>query len=188
MKTWDQFLPDVLIVAPATSMPAARRALMNAAQDFCRETRAWQVQLDATSTSGTELDYAIELPSKTELVRIESATLDGSDFAVWRGGERERSSTRYVDTTDALNVRFSEQPAAGQSLVLTCALMPAEGAAGVDDSIYRQYRRDIAAGAIAAITGDPGRQAVFESRCAEVRYQLWRGRSAARPRARPSFF
>jgi hypothetical protein len=187
MKTWDQLMPDVLIVTPGTSTAHVRRALVNAAQDFLKDTRAWQVDLEATTTEAGVLSYPLELPSKTELVRIESATLDGDEYAVWRAGERA-TTTRYVYTRDAVNVLFSEAPGDAQSLLLTCALMPAEGAAGVDDAIYRQYRRDIALGAVAAITGSMERQVAFEARCADVRYQLWKGRSAARPRARPSLF
>jgi hypothetical protein len=187
MKTWDQFFPDVLIKAPGTSAPAVRRALVNAAQDFCRESRAWLVEMDPITTAADTIAYTLELPSRTELVRLEGATLNGVDFGVWRNGERKRHE-RFIYTNDLVNVVFDEQPPVDQPLVITASLMPAEGATGVDDAIYRQYRRDIALGAVAAITGLPDQQAAFESRCAAVRTALFFGNARTRPRAVPKFF
>jgi hypothetical protein len=185
MKPWSAFLRDVRPSAPSTPEPVLEHAILRAAQEFCQRTRAWVVELDPTTTSADATEYDIELATGTELVRIESASLDGHPYAVWR--RDTRASGRYVFTPDGRTLRFSHPMGQGKSLVLTCSLKPGESAKGVDDALFARYVTVIALGAVASITGDPMKRADFESRCDDIVYQLWKGNAALQQRTRPSF-
>ncbi|MNL23089.1 hypothetical protein D3C87_1444580 [compost metagenome] len=160
-------------------------AILRAAQVFCEKTRAWVVELDPTLTIDGINEYDIDLPRDTELVRIESAKLNGEDFAVWKPG---RGCGRYVFSPDARSLRFSRPMGADQSLVLTCSLKPAETATGIDDIVFARYVRDIALGAAADIASDPIKSARFNSRCDDIVYQLWKGNAAITQRTSANFF
>lgn len=182
MKTWSAFLKDVRPSAPATPEPVLEHAVMRAAQYFCEQTRAWVVELDPTLTIDGITEYDIELPRDTELVRIESATFNGEPYAVWT--PRSRAHGHFVSTPDGRVLRFSRAEAPELNLVLTCSVKPGEGASGIDDTVFARYVRDIAAGAIAGLTGDLVRQQAFEDRCADIRYRLWKGNAAIQQRTR----
>lgn len=186
MKPWSAFLRDVRPSAPSTPEPVLEHAILRAAQDFCQRTRAWVVELDPTTTSVNMAEYDIELPTGSELVRIESATLNGHPYSVWKRGDRSRS--RYVFTPDGRTLRFSEPMAEGQSLVLTCSLKPGEGAKGIDDIVFARYVAVIALGAVALHTGDQGKQLQFDNRCDDIVYRLWKGNAAIQQRTEPNFF
>lgn len=186
MKTWDRFLKDVRPWAPGTPAPVAEHAVLRAAQDFFEMTRAWVMELDAITTEEGVLSYDIELPKNTEIVRIESATVGTEGIPVWRSGPNRHR--RYVSTRDRSTVQFSQPPAAGAELVLTCSVRPGESAIGIEDHLFAAYARDIAKGAVAEVLNDAGRRLMFEDRCSTIAYQVWKGSSSATPRARANFF
>ncbi|QNK66086.1 hypothetical protein [Variovorax sp. PAMC26660] len=186
MKLWNAFLRDVRPSAPTTPEPVLEHAILRAAQEFCQRTRAWVVEFDPTITSADATEYDMELPAGTELVRIESASLDGHPFAVWR--RDAKASGRYVFTPDGRTLRFSQRSTDGQSLVLTCSVKPGEGAKGIDDVVFARYVTVIALGAVAGITGDAAKQGRFEAKCDDIVFQLWKGNAATRQRTEPSFF
>jgi hypothetical protein len=186
MKAWSEFLRDVRPLAASTPEPVAEHALRRAAQAFCQATRAWKVELDPTRTREGVREYDLELDSNTELVRIESATLNGNDYSVWRTGDHPRG--RYVYTPDGKTVLFADPVAAGLPLVLTCSVKPGNNATGVDDAIFDRYVDVIALGAVARLTGDGNKRLDFEDQCDRIKTRLWRGEAAIRPRTRASFF
>ncbi|VTU38268.1 hypothetical protein H4CHR_04381 [Variovorax sp. PBS-H4] len=187
MKAWSNFLRDVRIHVPGTAEPLAEHAVLRAAQEFCRETRAWVVELEPTNTQEGVLTYDLELEQATELVRLESATLNGEAYPVWRPGERAGSG-RYVYTPDGRSIAFSEAVGAGLPLVIRCAVTPGEGATGIDDVLFARYVKTIALGAVAELSGDQTKRGDFEHRMARIKTDLWRGSAAIRPRARAHLF
>lgn len=186
MKLWDSFLKDVRPWAPGTPAPVAEHAVRRAAQEFCQQTRAWRVQLDPIQTFEGATEYDIPLDQDVELVRIESATLGGTDFAVWR--DEPQAPGRFVFTSDGRTLRFSDTPAGGVDLVLTCTVRPGERAVGIDDYIFARHCAVIARGAIALLLNDQVRKAAFDQECAQIRVDHWRGLGRATPRVRPHFF
>ena len=185
MKLWSDFLRDVKPKAPGLPEPVVEWAIFRAAQDFCQYTRAWQVTLDPTTTVDGVLTYDMELGAN-ELVRIESATLAGNDYDVWRQGDKARGT--FVYTTDKSAICFNTPEAAGQALVLTCALKPGNKATGIADVIYDAYVRTIAKLAIADLKSDGNLRLVAESDMDVIKVALWRGSAATRPRSRAHFF
>lgn len=186
MKAWELFLPDVLPSVPNVTEPMAEHHIRRAAQDFCQRTRAWTKALDPTTTWASTSAYDLELPDQTELVRLESATLNGQDIAVWRKGDE--ACGRYVFTPEGKTVEFNTVPGAGLALVVTASLKPGNAAEGVEDFLFDRYVVQIALGAVARLTSDAVKQAEFEAACSRVATEVWRGLAAIRPRARANYF
>lgn len=182
MKPWSAFLRDVRPHAPSTPEPMLEHQVLRAAQRFCDETRAWVVVLDPTFTYEGQLNYDLELERNTELVRLESATLNGLDYEVSRPGKPARGS--YVFTPDGRTIEFSQSVGADLPLVVTAAVRPGEGAEGIDDILFSRYLSVIALGAAAGATGDASKLGEFESRMDQIKTRLWRGNAATRPRTR----
>lgn len=185
MKPWSAFLRDVRPHAPSTPEPMLEHQVLRAAQRFCDETRAWIVVLDPTITFEGQLNYDLELDRNTEVVRLESATFNGLDYEVSRPGKP--ACGRYIFTPDGKTVEFSQPVGADLPLVLTVAVRPGEGAAGVEDFLFDRYLSVIALGAAAGATGDATKQGEFEYRMDMIKTRLWRGNSATRPRTRAQF-
>lgn len=186
MTPWSAFLPDVLPFVPGTSEPMAEHAIRRAAQEFCRLTRVWRVELPAITTAAADLSYPLAL-TDTTLVRLESAMLDAEPLAVWRDGDAE-SVGRFAYTNDGQSVVLSFDPGAGRQLSLVVTVQPSHTAAGLDDFLHGMYAEVIAHGAIARIGGDPVKQGMFEQECATINARVWKGLAATRPRARPMYF
>ncbi|CAN7469026.1 hypothetical protein LJR175_003132 [Variovorax sp. LjRoot175] len=187
MKAWSSFLRDVRLSAPATPEPIAEHAVLRAAQEFCRYTRAWVVELDPTITQEGVREYDLELEQGTELVRIESATFNGEDYPVWRPGEAA-TCDRYLFTPDARAIAFTKAVGAGLPLVVRCSVTPGETATGLDDVLFARYVKDIALGAVAELTSDDAKRTSFMNRMDRIKTDLWRGNAAIRPRARAHLF
>ncbi|WP_225784664.1 hypothetical protein [Xenophilus sp. Marseille-Q4582] len=187
MKPWSTFFPDVLpaVVGLGLPEPTVEHQIKRAAQEFCRRTRAWRVTLDAVYTSASGREYDIELEPRSELVRLESAALDGHRIAVWRDRD---GRGRFVFTSDGRTVAFSEQPGQGQQLVLTASLRPADSATGIEDALAERYSEAIARGAVARLKGDPILQQSFEGECDRIKVALWRGNAPINPRVRAQWF
>lgn len=185
MKPWSSFLKDVRPDAPGKAEPVIEHAILRALQTFCTETRAWKVLLDPITTQEGVTSYDLDLDN-AEVVRLESATLNGQDYAIWRAGDSPRG--RYVYTPDGKTVMFAENPEPGLPLVLTCSVTPSNSAMGVDDALYDRYAAVIALGAVVKLTSDPTKRDDYDNQVARIKTRLWRGNAAVRPRARAQFF
>ena len=183
MSEWADFLKDVRPSAPGIPLPVVEHAVKRAAQKFCKDTRAWIVELDRTRTREGVTSYDMELDQGVELVRLKGAKLNGVPYAVWRAGE-EPCGRRYVYTGDGKTIRFSEPVEAGLSLVLTCAVKPSNSATGIDNAIFDRYVEEIALLAVSKLTGDPNKLAEYLACVARIKTDLWRGMAATRARAR----
>lgn len=186
MKTWDTFFPDVLpYIEAGIPEPMVERQILRAAQQFCQRTRAWRAELDPVRTTG-HLSYDIEFPLTAELVRLESAKLDGRDITIWRN--ESDGHGQYIFVPNGKTITFKQMPATGLDLVLDVTLKPGEKATGIEDEIYDRYLDTIALEAIARLNGDSGRHERFIEECASIRVDIWRGTAAIAPRARASWY
>ena len=188
MKAWETFYPDVLPYIDASiPEPMVDRHLLRSAQRFCDVTRAWKIELDPITLAANVKTYDIELEPGTELVRLESAMLDGVSLSVWRSGVSSASQGRYVFTSDGRIVGVSWTPSGPMTLLLTVTARPADTATGLDDILTARYSKVIADGAVASLTKSAADKAEFEAECATVAVQVWRSLSSARPRAKAMF-
>ena len=78
MATWSDLHPDVLMYVPGCPDPVLDQEIRNAAIEFFRRTRVWTEWLEPIYTSAGVREYDLDLPSGSEVVRIEQATRNGS--------------------------------------------------------------------------------------------------------------
>ena len=122
MKTWEQFFPDLLPEVTGCPEPVAEHALLRAAQEFFETTKVWRVWTDDIATVVDVIDYDINLPTKSELVRLERATLDGHAI--------------LITTADELPIEWTSNNACVRTCIhtidrRTVTLLPKPSAAGV---------------------------------------------------------
>jgi|GEM_PF-2156012 len=72
----DDLLPDLLPDVPGCPRATARDHLRRAAQQFARDTHAWEVELDRFTPSASYLDYRIRVPELARVVAITSVLHD----------------------------------------------------------------------------------------------------------------
>lgn len=207
MKTWANFLKDVQVHVPGCPEPVAEHALLRAAQEFFSTTRVWRLWLpDATTTTGLT-DYLMLMEPKSELVRIERATLDGRSIEVRTEDELPDDWKTYtggivdgVHTPDRKGLILLPAPASdGLVLRVEVSLCPANDATGIEDRLFDLYVQQIAAGAVADLKGHAGKtysdtagslawRSRFEAHMGVTDIKRARGFSSARPRSRVRTF
>lgn len=184
---WSYFSKEVRPFLPGIPEPVLEQGIKRAAQDFCRRSRCWRVVLDPTTTVAGVDTYDIELPTGTELVRLETAKFNAQDISVTsiRSGRVIRN---YVYTDDGRTIHFSQVPSIAAPLVLTLTVTPNDKATGLDDAIAQRHSQAIAIGATALLGNDANKLAEFEKRIAHLRMEQWKGNSPQNPRAEANFF
>lgn len=206
MRAWEDFLPDVLPEVLGCAQPVAAHALLRAAQEFFQKTRAWNVWLDPVTTVALVTAYDLELESRSELVRLEAATLNGKTIGLtrvqavpadWRSNNA--SLPTCVFTTDSRTVQLVPAKAAGMLLAIQASLKPSNAAAGINDDLFDRYVETIAVGAKARLMAQPRQgysnpelsgfhRARFDDAITTLKTSLWRGTAATRPRSTAHFF
>lgn len=204
MATWDQWFPMVLVHAPTAPDPLVRQALCRAAREFMRRTLAWMEWLEATKTAaGIGMEYDFELPTQTELVRVDGATVSGVPLDVQSYRQAVRDWTAHPDagrslvTRDMATFTLQGSFAASESVQVKACLMPTIAATGIPDHLASRYWEAIGEGAksILLLTrGDfyqPDLAAVakgeFQNAIAEHAVDVHRGGTAQTPRSRPKW-
>lgn len=206
MKAWQLCLRDVLPEVPGCAEPMAEHALLRAAQEFMQKTRAWKVWLDPVITDGLNLTYDLNLELRSELVRIEAATLGGQVITIareqdvpanWQDGSA--CVPTCIFTTDSKTINLLPLKTAGMSLAIQATLKPSNTATGLDDAIFDRYVEVIATGAKARLMSQPDKaysspgaaamhRSNFLSAIDTLKTNIWRGTAATRPRARSHWF
>jgi hypothetical protein len=200
MKAWSAFLPDVLVHVPGCPDPVAEHAVLRAAQEFFETTRVWKQWLPDITTATETTEYVIFLEPKSELVRLERATLSGRPIRVRTEDQLPDDWQTYtsgiedgVHTSDRRNLVLL--PAQSEDLVLKveASMRPSNTATGIEDCLFDLYVQQIAAGAVAALkeqsekpysdlAGAGAWRSRFETHMGVTDFQRSRGYSSARPR------
>lgn len=206
MKTWDLFLKDVLVHVPGCPEPVAEHAVLRAAQEYLETTRAWKLWLPDLTTEDGATDYFLLVEPKSELVRLERATLDGRGIAVRAEQDLPEDWLTYpqgvetgVHTADRKTVTLVPSQTAGLVLKVQASMKPSNSATGLDDDLFDLYVTHIAAGAVATLKGhreksysDPDGallwRGTFLGHMGVTDFQRIRGYSSSRPRRRVQTF
>jgi hypothetical protein len=140
------------------------------------------------------------LEPKSELVRLERATLSGRPIRVRSVDELPPDWRTYtqgiedgVHTIDKNTLVLVPAQATGLVLRVEASMRPAESATGVEDHLFDHYVRHIAAGAVAQLKDHAGKtysdpvtaatwRARFEGYMGVADFQRYRGYSSSRPR------
>jgi hypothetical protein len=200
MKAWSLFLKDVMPHVPGCPEPVAEHALLRAAQEFFDTTRLWKVWLGDLTTEADTTEYPLLLEEKSELVRLERATLDGREIEVRAEDELPADWLTYpstvctgVHTTDRETVVLVPAQAADLVLKVQASLKPANNATGVADEVFDHCVKQIACGAVAALMEHSGKtysdpvgagvwRTRFDGHMAAAEFRRARGYTSARRR------
>lgn len=204
MKLWSAMYPEVLVHVQGCPDPLLDQEILKAAREFFRRTRAWQLWLDPVTTSASSRQYSLTLPTSSDVVSIDGATLNS--FPVTLKGYAQttadpegstNSEGQFLTTVDLLSVVLSQSVSTGDSLQVLASLMPSTGALGLDDGLFDRHRSAIAEGAIASLARIPGpfqssgvsaqARSLFEAAIASAAVDAWRGNTSSTPRARPKW-
>lgn len=158
MTAWASFYSRVLPYVPGCPAPQVDLALVDAAREFCKRTRAWVNQAAAQEGTGSQQAYNFVFPSESELVEVLRATVAGEDMAIlssrempadWQEASPETDTLVDAIVVNNLNTAFRvyPPPASGDDIVIYQALQPTLAATGVGDIIYTEYAEAMASGA-----------------------------------------
>ena len=204
MAIWQEFFPSVLPHVLGCSDPMLVQELRRSSQEFLRRTRAWKAWLDPQTTADGSVEYDLDIPFGSVVVRVEKANVSGASVEVLSAGAQlgdwahGGAAANGLVSPDRTTFRLGSAQAAGKSLSILVSLMPSERAVGIPDELYRQYADAIGHGAKARLMGTPGmpwtnvemaamNMGLFERAIHSVTVDAWRGHTNTSPRARVSW-
>lgn len=201
MAGWEQWMPELGLVAPAAPQPLVHLCLNRAARTFLRTTRAWQEWLEPVEVTGEAFrEYTFELPQGGELVRLERATMGGRPLEVanardlpadpWR---HARQGVAYLVSSDLTS--FTVGACAGGPVQVYVSLMPTIRGSTVPDLVASRYHEAIREGAKAELLNTSGTDyyspdqaavslAFFLRAMDEATSDVWRSHTGRVPRGR----
>lgn len=155
--------PEVLPWAPGAPDGLIVQAVRSAAREFCERTRAWVLWLDpATAGEGVGQELDFELPSKTELVRIEQVTVDGRPLDIDHYREAPADPALFEGdgkaamAKDTKVLALTGNWAGAEAVQVQVSLMPAEDSVSMDTTVASRFRDAIASGARFELLSLPG--------------------------------
>jgi hypothetical protein len=168
--TLDGFLPYVLSEVIGCPDPTARLAIVSAAAEFCRESRAWSEIQDPVMLSEGVRDYDLEMPPQSYALTVLSihigsrkltpVSMDQLAYVLpnWQtaiapepthyNSAQERGSVRVFPIPTDVVTQFG--------LVMRVAYVPTMSATTLPDFLGQRYMETIAAGAKARLMTTPG--------------------------------
>jgi hypothetical protein len=166
MKAWSTFYPDVLPELPGAPLPMVDHWLRNAVIEFCERSKALVADLDLINAVTGQPGYVLPAPTGTDMVEVVGAWFSGKKITpkspLYLDGKYEDWATE-TGTPDhytqqakdsILLVPMPEADAVG-ALKIKAAIKPSATSTGVDDWIFAQFRKAIAAGCKAGMMAMP---------------------------------
>lgn len=204
MTPWSTFFPELLTFAPNCPQPVAEAKVRQAAIEFFQRTRVWVEWLDPVLSVEGLTEYDIDIPSGSDVARVERATVDGKPIEILSYRAAPYDWTRLELAGQGLVSRdlntfvLGNSVAAGLSIQVQVALTPSRSATGIPDDLYAKYVDDIVHGARFRILMVPDtpfykpdiaklERSLFEASVASNAVDAWRGQTANTPRARAKF-
>jgi hypothetical protein len=202
MALWSAFHTRLMPRVIGCPVPLANAELRNAAAEFFDRTRAWRQWLDPMVTYEAAKEYDLDLPTGAQVVRIESATLDGAPYAIQGAfsliADPRQSSNGLpagLSSEDRCTLVLANALPAGQHLQIQASLLPSESSTGIPDHLHAQYADAILNGALYRIRSlagydfsDDARGAIamaaFEREIGRVQGLVVRSNTNVMPRSR----
>jgi hypothetical protein len=155
---YDYVLPDL----PGASTAAVDIALRQAAIDFCAQSMAWKYTHPDISVVAATASYNFVPPTGAVVHAITYAEFDGTEIGC-RTGEsgiliddwRNQTGTPEYVFGGSTSLMLVPTPDVTGTLSMEVALKPSTSAAGIDDSIFNEYREAIIHGALARMMLSP---------------------------------
>ena len=164
MKSWQEFMPDILPDVYGCPDPTVVLALRRVSRQFFEQTRIWRLWMDPVSIKLGVVNYDLDLEVQSELVNIERATLNGAALEVtnsealgsgWR--IQNQAYGPCVFTEDRKTFNFLPALVTGDLVQLEVTLKPSSNAVGIVDAYFDQYAETLATGAKARLMQQPNK-------------------------------
>ena len=164
MATLDAVANRVRIKVPGCPEPIIRDAIIQAARDFCEQTRAITQEFTLVTAANVALnDLAAYLTAGTRAVRIEYVERDVNPYGLFPSSKpefEENSDLRqsgdpqkfYLDNNAIV---LGPIPYQVENLSCSVAIVPTEDATTIPDVLDNDWRLAIAAGAAALLLSMP---------------------------------
>jgi hypothetical protein len=181
VKALTVFLPYVMPWAMGCPKPTARRALVDAAIEFCEQTKLLQDTLDPIDVLASQPAYDLYAPSAQMVVvqpekvwfkdqeldpaassrvsNVQAYRQDIPGQSVQKGDPREY----FPIGSGQIGVYPIPDTEAPQALTVRASLKPKRSATQLDDVLYENWVEIIAAGALYRIHATPGQAYTDES-------------------------
>lgn len=169
MATVDSLLPRITVHAYSAPGNFIRQSIIESAREFCRESRYWREDLAAVDTVVDQTDYALTLPSDSEIVDINDLyystkrrLLPKTQRQLDNINEQWRTQTGepyYFQRVDNASVKlvYIPQEVIVDAIQANVILQPDLAATTIDDKILNDYDEAIIYGALYRILRVPGR-------------------------------
>lgn len=188
MALHEAFYPLILPAVAQCPLMTVDLAINRVAHEFCRDSRAWEVDLDPIVLSDGMDRYDLFLPTGAVLVCVQRLSLDNRDLQPMQSlrslGSVPLSGTPYhfAHTTDYGQHQVVLHPVpddsvAGSMVVPTCTLAPTFNATTLPDALVYRYADAIAEGTKAHLKAMSG-TAWFDPAGAQAAIQLFMQRKA----------
>ena len=204
MSLWSAFYPSLLPHVTGCSEPMMDMALCDAAQKFFRDSRAWQQWLTAVTVATGDREYPLPLPSGSEVLQLDAATVNGTPFDIlsWRSfcadPDDVQGENSGLTTLDRIVFTLSRELPAGTLVKIRATLVPSDDATGIPDDLFVQYGKSIAKGARAQLQATKDKpytdvamagiaQGEFLAAIGTANIQTYRGNTSSTPRLRPTW-
>ncbi len=202
----DEFLPELLVLAPKCPEPLAFRYLRDAAVELCERTRVW-TETDQVSITAPRCEY-ICVSQDAQLVGWKNARLDGRVLDTirldelddimpdWQDQDADIAAARWI-TQSAPNT-LSIVPRQTGTLKLRLILKPSRRALSFPEFLLDHHATAIAKGAAARVLTTPSEFANpelgsayhsdFKATLDSLALKEAKGQQGARLRTKGSYF
>ena len=161
MNYLKELTTDALISVPGCPEPMIHRALVSAAMEFYRDTKAWRITTDPAPVMQGRAEVELDLPVHTQICRIYWANLDGHPLtAISLQNIRQREGDPRGYAVDGLSRGLlldvlPENSYLRNGVVVHAALVPTAKLTELDDDLFAMHRDGILYGALTKLLAMP---------------------------------
>lgn len=194
MTPWNNFYDFALPDLPGCPPGALNMALREAAIVFCEHSLGWkQTHSPVAVVAGTS-EYLFAPPLESVVHAVIHAGFNGRAVEPYASQSdrqieqwRKRTGTPEYIAGDATSLTLIPEPDSDGILTMAVVLKPSPTAAGIDDSMFNEYRAAIIHGALARLMLSPKKPYTNAQLAAYHRHQFTIETAAAGTRAARKF-
>lgn len=163
-----QALPKIAQIARGCPTPTLIKAYVDAARDFCGQTRWLRDTLAPISTTANTAGYTLTpTDATTEIIGVRQVLASDSNNGSWRLGRLDETQwplnagpnpPRVYAYVPESSIDLYYTPDGVYTLTVTAQVQPVGNATAVPDELDRKWGRVIQAGTLAYLLDVPGQQ------------------------------
>lgn len=195
MASWEAFAPWVQIPTSGCPEPVVKRALCDAAIEFCEFTHAFVEHHTLSAQIGqSQYDIDTDAGSSSMIIGVSLADRNLSPvytealYSVYGEIWRAHTGTPYHYLSDDENsLQVYPIPIADETGTLTLAVRPNRSSTEWDDRLFERYGEIVADGALARLLAQPGTPWADVNESLRRRVLFTRGMNRVRAKVLTSF-